>query len=61
MLNPAEEQSRKKYDDWVNKTSVEYDNKLETKEKQLQEYKLKLEKNDVKNIRQNLFEINDEL
>mgnify|MGYP003342947220 CR=1 FL=1 len=51
MLNPAEEQSRKKYDDWVNKTSVEYDNKLETKEKQLQEYKLKLEKNDVKNIR----------
>ena len=39
-----EEQSRKKYDDWVNKTSLEYDNKIETKERQLQEYKLKLEK-----------------
>lgn len=39
-----EEQSRKKYDDWVHKNSLDYENKLELKEKQLQECKLSLEK-----------------
>lgn len=39
-----DEQSRKKYDDWVNRNSLDYENKLEIKEKQLQEYKLNLDK-----------------